>query len=71
MNNETTEALAASPAVLHEHDALGVVRLTMNRPLSFNALSEEMLTALQAALDAVAQDESARVVVLAAAGKAF
>ncbi|RZJ10813.1 MAG: enoyl-CoA hydratase, partial [Haliea sp.] len=43
----------------------------MNRPASFNALGEEMLAALQQALDAVAQDDSARVVVLAAAGKAF
>ena len=60
-----------TPAVLHEQDARGVVRLTMNRPATFNALSEEMLGALQAALDAVAQDESTRVVVLGAAGKAF
>ena len=43
----------------------------MNRPANFNALSEEMLAALQAALDRLAADESARVVVLAAAGKAF
>ena len=44
----------------------GVVTLTMNRPANFNALSEEMLAALQAALDRLAQDESVRVVVLAA-----
>ncbi|MES2973245.1 MAG: enoyl-CoA hydratase [Pseudomonadota bacterium] len=49
----------------------GVVRLTMNRPGNFNALGEEMLAALQAALDSVAADEGARVVVLGAAGKAF
>ncbi len=57
--------------VLRETDARGVVRLTLNRPDAFNALSEDMLTALQAELDAVAKEESARVVVLAAAGKAF
>jgi len=57
--------------VLRERDARGVIRLTLNRPLAFNALSEAMLAALQAELDAVAQDESARVVVLGAAGKAF
>jgi enoyl-CoA hydratase/carnithine racemase len=62
---------AADPAVLCERDARGVVRLTLNRPASFNALSEELLGALQAALDDVARDEGARVVVLAAAGKAF
>ena len=66
--NETT---MINDAVIHEQDARGVVRLTMNRPGNFNALSEEMLTALQAALDAVAKDETARVVVLGAAGKAF
>ncbi len=58
-------------ALLHTQDDLGVVTLTMNRPASFNALSEEMLAALQQALDAVAADDSVRVVVLAANGKAF
>ena len=59
------------PALLQTQDDRGVVTLTMNRPASFNALSEEMLAALQEALDAVAADDSARVVVLAANGKAF
>ena len=43
----------------------------MNRPQNFNALSEEMLDALQQALDEVAKDDDARAVVLGAAGKAF
>jgi enoyl-CoA hydratase/carnithine racemase len=60
-----------SAPVLERRDARGVVTLTMNRPANFNALSEEMLGALQAALDRVADDETARVVVLAAEGKAF
>ena len=59
------------PYVLNERDARGVVRLTLNRPQQFNALSEEMMTALQAELDAIARDETARVVVIAASGKAF
>lgn len=59
------------PLVLQTRDARGVVTLTLNRPKAFNALSEAMLAALQAELDAVARDESARVVVLAAAGRAF
>ena len=58
-------------ALIDQRDGRGVVTLTMNRPASFNALGEEMLTALQAALDMVAADESVRVVVLAAIGKAF
>ena len=61
----------AQDLLLHERDARGVHRLTLNSPASFNALSEAMLTALQQALNAVAQDEQARVVVLGAAGKAF
>ncbi|MDO9400641.1 MAG: enoyl-CoA hydratase [Polaromonas sp.] len=57
--------------VLHTRDERGVHRLTLNRADSFNTLSEEMLAALQAALDAVARDPGARIVVLAAQGKAF
>jgi enoyl-CoA hydratase/carnithine racemase len=57
--------------VLHAQDARGVVTLTLNRPDAFNALSEAMLEALQAALDRVAADATARVVVIAAAGRAF
>jgi enoyl-CoA hydratase/carnithine racemase len=59
------------PYVLNERDARGVVTLTLNRPQQFNALSEEMIGALQAELDAVARDDAARVVVIAARGKAF
>jgi enoyl-CoA hydratase/carnithine racemase len=59
------------PLVLRERDERGVVRLTLNRPNAFNSLSESTLSALQAELDAVQADETARVVVIAAAGKAF
>jgi enoyl-CoA hydratase/carnithine racemase len=59
------------PAVIEQRDARGVVTLTMNRPANFNALSEEMLAALQAAIDRLMPDESVRAVVIAAAGKAF
>jgi enoyl-CoA hydratase/carnithine racemase len=62
---------ADEPYVLRTRDERGVIRLTLNRPASFNALSESMLSALQHELDAVAVDESARVVVLGAQGKAF
>ncbi|MDP1901601.1 MAG: enoyl-CoA hydratase [Rubrivivax sp.] len=57
--------------VLFEKDARGVVTLTLNRPAAFNSLSEGMLVALQAALDRVAGDDSARAVIIAAQGKAF
>ena len=57
--------------LLSTRDARGVVTLTLNRASQFNALSEALMTELQRELDAIARDESVRVVVLAAAGKAF
>ena len=59
------------PLLLRTQDARGVITLTLNRPQAFNALSEAMLTALQAELDAIAQDGGARLLILKAAGKAF
>ena len=59
------------PFVRRSSDGRGVVTLTLDRPQSFNALSEGMLAALQAELDAVAADAAARVLVIAASGKAF
>jgi len=58
------------PVLLHEH-AGGVVTLTLNRPEQFNALSQELLTDLDTALADIAEDETARVLVIAGAGKAF
>lgn len=68
-----TDATAptSTDLLLHQRDARGVHRLTLNSPSSFNTLSEALLDALQQALNAIAQDEQARVLVLAAAGKAF
>ncbi|NMM36491.1 MAG: enoyl-CoA hydratase [Glaciimonas sp.] len=65
--SETDQAI---PMVLHSRSG-GIVTLTLNRAAQFNALSEQMMDALQAALDAVAQDTTVRVVVLAAEGRAF
>jgi enoyl-CoA hydratase/carnithine racemase len=47
-----------------------ITTLTLNRPAQFNPLSSAMLSALQSALDEVAKSD-ARVVVIAAEGKAF
>jgi enoyl-CoA hydratase/carnithine racemase len=69
MNDRIDADLA--PFVGRDVDARGVVTLTLGRPQSFNALSEGMLAALQAELDAIAADESVRAVVIAATGKAF
>ncbi len=69
MNAPNTSA-QLEPLLLKQQ-AGGVVTLTLNRPAQFNSLSEEMLAALQTALDAIAADAGARVVVIAGAGKAF
>ena len=63
--------MTTEPLVLRQRDARGVITLTLNRPQAFNALSEAMLEALQVEIDAVAKDDTARVLVLAAAGKAW
>ena len=59
------------PLVLRSDRADGLTTLTLNRPGQFNSLSKEMLTAIKTELDAIAADESVRVVVIAGAGKAF
>jgi enoyl-CoA hydratase/carnithine racemase len=60
----------ANPALLIDHHE-GVVRLTLNRPERRNALSRDLLAGLAAVLDTLAEDDSARVLVLAANGPAF
>ena len=57
--------------ILLREDNNGVTTLTFNRPRQYNALSEEMLSLLQSELNSISQDESVRVVILAANGKAF
>jgi enoyl-CoA hydratase/carnithine racemase len=64
------ERVAEDLLVLRE-DKQGVATLTLNRPHQYNALSEAMLAALQTELNQIAGDDSVRVVVLAAKGKAF
>lgn len=57
--------------LVQTRDARGVVTLTLNDPVRFNALGAPMLEALQSALTELATDSGVRVVVLAAQGKAF
>ncbi len=63
--------MADDPLVLQTMDERGVVTLTLNRPQAFNALSEGLMHALQTALDGVAANEEARVVVIRSEGRAF
>ncbi len=66
-----TSTPPVNDAVILRSDSGGVTTLTLNRPKQFNALSMDMLDALQAGLDDIAGDPSVRVVVIAASGKAF
>ena len=68
---ESGNSADSSPVVLHSWDSRGVHTLTLNQAKTFNALSQDMLAAIQSAFNAVALDETARVVVLASTGKAF
>ncbi|SFJ60841.1 enoyl-CoA hydratase [Jannaschia pohangensis] len=56
--------------ILRWDDQGGIVRLTLNDPGTLNSLSDEMLAALSAQLSDIAASD-ARVVVLAAEGRAF
>ena len=61
---------SARSLVLRRDDG-GVATLTLNRPQARNALSVAMMSAIEDALDAIANDRSVKVVVLAASGPGF
>jgi enoyl-CoA hydratase/carnithine racemase len=66
------QARATDPtAPLLRDDRDGVTTLRLNRPNQANALSEELIDALQTALDEIAADKEVRVVVIAGEGRAF
>ncbi|EEX10735.1 enoyl-CoA hydratase [Ruegeria lacuscaerulensis ITI-1157] len=58
-------------AILERNDTRAIAHLTLNAPERLNALSDEMLAALQTELDALRDDRSIRAVILSGAGKAF
>ena len=58
-------------ALLLRQDQGGIATLTLNRPGARNALSVGLMSALEAALEAVASDHAVRVVVIQGAGPAF
>jgi enoyl-CoA hydratase/carnithine racemase len=62
---------APDAALVARSDNGGVTTLTLNRPQQFNALSSDLISEVQAALDAIARDATVRVLVIAGAGKAF
>ena len=58
-------------AILLRTQEEGIVTLTLNRPAQYNALSSDLLDALQGELDGIDCDDAVRVVIIAAHGKAF
>jgi enoyl-CoA hydratase/carnithine racemase len=62
---------AQTEPILIQTSADGVTTLRLNRPAKLNALSRELLNAMQEALDGIAADPDARCVVIEGAGKAF
>ncbi len=59
-----------SEHLIESHDG-GVATLTMNRPEARNAMSGQMMEAMQSALPRLAADPKVRVIVLTGAGGAF
>ncbi len=57
--------------ILHRTDGNHIATLTMDAPERLNALSDEMLAALQAAFDDIRDDSDLRAVILRGTGKAF
>ncbi len=62
---------AAADAGLDVAREGAVLRLTLNRPDDANRLTPELVTALRRQLDAAADDDALRVLVIAARGAAF
>ncbi len=62
---------APNEPVLLRHNQGRVAILTLNRPHAMNALSGELIDALQAEFDRLAKDKEIRCVVIEATGRAF
>jgi enoyl-CoA hydratase/carnithine racemase len=57
--------------ILERNDTGAVAHLTMNAPERLNALSDEMLAALQEQIGALREDSSIRAIILSGRGKGF
>lgn len=57
--------------ILERNDTNAIAHLRMNAPERLNALSDEMLAALQAEFDALKEDRTIRAIILSGTGKAF
>lgn len=72
MSAVAQHAEESAPILLREDDReTGVATLTLNRPGALNALSMDLMHAVQAELEALADDRAIKVVVLTGAGRLF
>lgn len=71
MSQPAVATYQSSEPLLYRDDIGAVARITLNNPKKYNPLSREMIAQLQHNFDQLAKDESIRVVILAAKGKAF
>jgi len=71
MNDQSMDSAARAEPVLTRATQDAVAILTLNRPRQYNALSKALLEALHREIDAIAGDESIRVVIVTGAGNAF
>jgi acyl-CoA synthetase (AMP-forming)/AMP-acid ligase II/enoyl-CoA hydratase/carnithine racemase len=62
--------IPAEAAVLLSAEA-GIARLTLNRPLALNAMSQEMIDALESALDQLDEHADLRALIITGAGRGF
>ena len=69
MSNHSSLTPGESPVYFDVDN--GVARVVLDRPKSINALSEEMLSALQSCLDDIAKDKSIKAVILRSSGDHF
>jgi trans-feruloyl-CoA hydratase/vanillin synthase len=67
----TSEALGTWSTVIAEIDADGIAWVTLNRPEKRNAMNPTLNSEMLEVLDAVEEDERARVLVLTGAGESF
>jgi len=68
---DTAVERQGNESIVLRDDRDGIATLTLNRPEKFNALSGALMSTIEDALAGIAADNSVRVVVLAANGKAF
>lgn len=70
-DHSAINTLNPSESPLHFDVENGIARVVLDRPKFINALSEEMLVALQSCLDKIAADRSIKVVILRSSGNHF